>query len=553
MKQAFSKEFKEDLVSDNFEFIHDTNSLLMMYACVQKQVQNHVDFVTTHFDMLPTHDVTGLGALKGSQLESILALEEEIKSISQMAARPLEPPDWQNYPMTPVASSFIKGAGAYKGKLLIEYHHDPGKIWGYDVRGQGTQFFEEMMLSGSKGGWVWDKILGKPSQFGMAKGKFFSWKGANGEQKFATTPGAQFVHHFGRPSEFMYNPVGYLNDNEEWYNARAQAGKIWKESLVDPSQSRNPIEQSKLRAMQRSTQFTELQELLKRQRAIEEVRPLFEKEQRRGTLEEITKLLKPHLTKKDFIEILESILNSQMTLIPVIDLVEDYKVKGYYSNRGKPPHRTFIRRHTREEGTTIKHKPRLTAEKIRQAHAKSIREKRKDIVPFWRKLKDLKQKKKELIEAIDKSYFERGPEEERERLFEKKREVWKEMDEIRVFQESELFDTHNDLNLQYDFNQPLNEKIRVAKGIIYGSPFVYGMKIEFINEIFNKLPQNLQDSCKQVRVFEIANDDPAFGSLEGCGGFYDPPNQTITIGLRTDREKYWLYSFGFLKVKIVKN
>ncbi|KKL10938.1 hypothetical protein LCGC14_2550820, partial [marine sediment metagenome] len=289
---------KKDLIPENLEFIHDSNSLLMLYACVQKQVNIHVDFVNSHLDMLPTYDVTGLGSLKGSQLEAVLALEEEINQVSQRAARPLELPGWQNYPMTPVASSFVKGAGAYKGKLLIEYHFDPGKIWGYDVKGQGSEFFEEMMLSGSKGGWVWDKILGKPSQFGMAKGKFFAYKGANGEQKFATTPGAQFVHHYGRPAEFKYNPVGYLNDSEEWYNVRAEEGKIWKESLVDPSQSRNPIEPSKLMAMLRNTQFNELQEMLRRRRAIEGVRPLIEKEIRRGTLEEITELLKPHLTQK---------------------------------------------------------------------------------------------------------------------------------------------------------------------------------------------------------------------------------------------------------------
>ena len=39
--------------------------------------------------------------------------------------------------------------------------------------------------------------------------------------------------------------------------------------------------------------------------------------------------------------------------------IEDYKVKGYFAQRGKPPTRTFIRRHTREEGKTIKDKPRL--------------------------------------------------------------------------------------------------------------------------------------------------------------------------------------------------
>ena len=38
---------------------------------------------------------------------------------------------------------------------------------------------------------------------------------------------------------------------------------------------------------------------------------------------------------------------------------EDYKVKGYYSERGKPPKRIWTRRHTREEGTSIKGRPRM--------------------------------------------------------------------------------------------------------------------------------------------------------------------------------------------------
>lgn len=568
----------------------------MLYDCVQTQIQIHRDFVNTHLDMI--HDITGLGSLEGRGLEAVLALEEEIKQASQRVTPTLQGPGWKNYPMTPVASSFLKGAGAYKGKLLVEYHHDPGNIWGYDVQGQGTEFFEELMLSGSKGGWIWDNILGKPSQFGMAKGKFFSFKDANGEQKFFTTPGAEFVHHFGRPAKFTYNPVGYLNDSEEWYNMRAKTGKEWKESLVDPSQSRNPIEASKLLAMQRNTAFIELQEMLKRRRAIEEVKPMIEKEQRRGTLSEISKLLKPHLPAEDFLDILQYLLDSQMTLTPVIDLVEDYKVKGYYANRGKPPKRTFIRRHTREEGTTIKDKSRLTTEKVRIAHAKSIREKRKDIVPLWRKLKDLKEKKREISEAIEDLYQSNAPDEAIQALWDKKREVKEQLEffelpsietlknriqwekdnisriknlpkeEINLSAlwewqhglerskeelkraeklESELFDTHNDIILQYDFKEPLNEKIKVAKGIIYKDPFMFGMKIEHINQVFNKLPKNLRESCSEVRIFEIANDDPAYGSLKGCGGFYNPPTKTITLGLRNNREDKWLYSFGFVK------
>lgn len=274
-----------------------------------------MDFVNQHLDMV--HDITGLGKLTPEDLKAVLELEEEIKRVSAQTVRPIEPSSFFNYPMTAVASSFIKGAGAYKGKLLLEFHHSPGKIWGFDVKGQGPEFFRELLNSGSKGGWVWDKILGKPSIYGMAKGKFFAYPEANGGMRFYTTPGAEFVHKFGRPMEFTYNPVGYLT-NEADYNVKAQTGKEWKELLVEPWWSRNPIEQVKLRELQRTEAFKSLQAELSRIKTYDELRPLIEKELRRSTFEDIQKLLREKQPKKDFQEVLQEILDAQLSLIPII-------------------------------------------------------------------------------------------------------------------------------------------------------------------------------------------------------------------------------------------
>lgn len=291
-----------------------------MYNCIKKQVQVHVDFVN---DFLTTHqdfrtDVTGLGKLTDEQLAEVLALEEEIQKAGIPAQAP-QVPGWMDYPMTSVASSFIRGAGAYKGKLLLEFHHDKGNIWGFDVNGQGAEFFRELLNAGSKGGWVWDKILGKPSQYGMAKGKFFAYPDQNGQMKFYTTPGAQFVHKFGRPAKFTYNPVGYLS-NETQYNIGAEKGKAWKESLVIPFWSREPIEPSLLKELQRKEAFVGLQEEFGRIKTYEELRVLLEKEQRFNTLQELQEMLKEKQLKKDFsIDTLKHILDTQMTLTPTIN------------------------------------------------------------------------------------------------------------------------------------------------------------------------------------------------------------------------------------------
>ena len=112
-----------------------------------------------------------------------------------------------------------------------------------------------------------------------------------------------------------------------------------------------------------------------------------------------------------------------------------------------------------------------------------------------------------------------------------------------------MFDSHHDLDVQYGFEKPLNEKIRVAKGIIYKEPYRFGSKIEQINRTFNKLPKDIRDSCKEVRIFEIATDDPTKGSMDGAGGFYSHNTKAITIGLRSSRSKKdpYMYSYSFLK------
>lgn len=286
------------------------------YNCMLIQVRNHVDFVS---DFIKTHndfrtDVTGLSKLSEEELSQVLAIEEEIRKMGRK--QPItQAPSWFNYPMTPVASSFIKGAGAYKGKLLLEFHHDPENIYGYDVSGQGAEFFRELMYSDSKGGWVWDKLLGKPSQFGMHKGKFFAYEDKEGKMRFYTTPGAQFVHHFGRPAKFTYNPVGYLSKNQSEYTAIALAGKAWKESLVRPEWSREPIDPTLLREMQRNEAFKRLIPEIKRLKTYEELKPLIEERIKFSSFKDIQKNLREQNETKD---LLEKLLHFQMSVNPII-------------------------------------------------------------------------------------------------------------------------------------------------------------------------------------------------------------------------------------------
>jgi len=174
-------------------------------------------------------------------------LKSEIGAISETPTQNPLQRGVQEYPMRPVLSSFIKGAGAHNGKLLLEFHHSPGKIWSYDVEGQGAKFFQDLLNSGSKGGWVWNKILGKPSVFGMQKGKLYSYN-QGGNQQYFTSKGAQFVHLYGRPTLLSSNPVGYTMPQEQYENLSEQ----WKKfkEVVEPPTSRQAIRIGKLKENQ---------------------------------------------------------------------------------------------------------------------------------------------------------------------------------------------------------------------------------------------------------------------------------------------------------------
>jgi len=175
-------------------------------------------------------------------------LKSEIGAISETPTQNPLQKGVQEYPMRPVLSSFIKGAGAHNGKLLLEFHHSPGKIWSYDVEGQGAKFFQDLLNSGSKGGWVWDKILGKPSVFGMQKGKIYSYN-QGGNQQYFTSKGAQFVHLYGRPTLLSSNPVGYTMPQEQ-YESLSEQWKKFKEEVVEPPTSRQAIRIGKSKANQ---------------------------------------------------------------------------------------------------------------------------------------------------------------------------------------------------------------------------------------------------------------------------------------------------------------
>ena len=114
-----------------------------------------------------------------------------------------------NMPMTPVMSSWVESVGAYKGQLLVKYHGEDD-IFGYNYGGWNPEGiegdtahekYEEMAMSGSKGGWLWDNVLLRPSVYGMAQGELFQ---QGSKIKHQTPP--------GRPVHFKYNPVGSFGE-----------------------------------------------------------------------------------------------------------------------------------------------------------------------------------------------------------------------------------------------------------------------------------------------------------------------------------------------------
>ena len=119
-----------------------------------------------------------------------------------------------------------------------------------------------------------------------------------------------------------------------------------------------------------------------------------EAKKRSTLLDELTKEIKK-MGKKDFAEVEGDLVDLINDLLDENEdfLVEDYPVKGHYSMRGKPPQRTWIRRHTREEGKTIKDKPRLASEHAQNIHAGNIREKRLKEIPIWLKLRRFRKRR----------------------------------------------------------------------------------------------------------------------------------------------------------------
>jgi len=123
-------------------------------------------------------------------------------------------------------------------------------------------------------------------------------------------------------------------------------------------------------------------------------------------------------------------------------------------------------------------------------------------------------------------------------------ETKKEIKKADIF-ESELFEDKS--NIKYIFDVTLHKKLRIQKGLIAQHPHLVEDKINTINNAFYDLPRKLQNSCRQIRIFEKANDDPLFGTLRSCGGFYNPVEETITIGMKTERKDMFGYSREWLK------
>ena len=495
--------------------------------------------------------------------------------------------------LTPVSSSNVKGVGQFKNELLVQFL--PSKLtpqrtyrYTFETPEGAEEAYGSLVSTGSPGRWVWEYLRGHIKGEAVSASKLGS----------SLKPPGKGLPTIGGTSASLV-PYGIA-------------------TRVPVSRVAGFDKMAKLLKLEESNP-TLFPETGSRVEGLLGTRKLF----RDQTLAWVDPRIAPRVTaiadiKKEF-----AALGMKTPKLPGLDFVyvgnlndltEDYKVKGYYSMRGKTPKRTFTRRHTRDEGKTIADIPRLTSEEVQIAHIISIRKKRLKEIPIWSKLKDLRERLeenlKEIREAEKKRDYPKVNELNAERQFireqleipqrkqneqliqsyedsiewheehlkrlEKERlesafpdeigaiiesmqeeramirmakrniyEVRERLKNVERF-ESKLFDTHNDLDLQYGFDEPLDDKLKVAKGIIYKEPFSYGWKIELINREFKNLPKNLRDSCSQIRIFEIANDDPSYGSLEGCGGFYDPRERTITVGLRNSTTER-IYSPGFVK------
>lgn len=114
-----------------------------------------------------------------------------------------------NMPMTPVMSSWVRQIGAYKGHLMVQYHDTP-EIFGYSYPQEGDEAYQkymELAESGSKGGWIWDNILMRPSEYGLESGSMFMGEDDEGIHPMFTR-GTKVKHRTppGRPARFTYTP-----------------------------------------------------------------------------------------------------------------------------------------------------------------------------------------------------------------------------------------------------------------------------------------------------------------------------------------------------------
>lgn len=110
----------------------------------------------------------------------------------------------ENRPMTPVMSAWVDSVGVYKGHLAVKTKIGP-KIAMYPFGDNAMQKYYEMTGSGSKGEWLWDNVLKRPSIYGMESGELFE-KGSK-------------IGHFtppGRPAmgdpDFIEGQIGSIGE-----------------------------------------------------------------------------------------------------------------------------------------------------------------------------------------------------------------------------------------------------------------------------------------------------------------------------------------------------
>lgn len=490
--------------------------------------------------------------------------------------------------LTPLSSSNARASGQFKNELLVQFH--PSKLtpmrtyrYMFETSEQAKEANEALQKSGSPGRWIWQNLRGH-----IAGEKVTASKVAP-----SLVPPNQGLPTIGGTSASL---VPYKISNRVPVSRVKNFNEILKEmKRSNPNPTTNPLTGSRLESLLGTRK---------------ELRELGNKNFRRGTYG------LPPVGDFEYVGNLN-------------ELEEDYNVHGYYANRGKPQKRTWIRKHTRGEGESIKEKPRLTDKYVQWKHEQSKN------IPLWRKMKKARKMEENLTRRIinmlsesisnipinqlterDKRLFElqerreyyrqqlqipnksyikseidtykhslewakqRKQDDKKEIEFEEKYkeahgsyanytieefnkflkepyERWdarienhkrqleleyQKLKEVEEF-ESQLFEDKSKIKNEFDIT--LHDKIKIAKGLSGRYPIN-----ELINEINNtyyELPNSLKETIKEVRIFEKANDDPTFGSLQGCGGFYHPTNKAITLGCTSKRKNFRTYSKNFVR------